>query len=60
VIWTRPDATSTSWSFSAKFGTQGSGDSNLSGPYSVAVSADSLTAWVADFSNNRISIWTQT
>ncbi len=58
-IWTRPDATSTTWSYSAKFGTQGSGDSNLKTPASVFVSADTLTAWVADNGNNRIVIWTR-
>jgi sugar lactone lactonase YvrE len=63
VIWTRGDASSTSWSYSAKFGTfgtDGSGDSNLFNPYSVFVSADALTMWIADRNNDRIAIWTQT
>jgi DNA-binding beta-propeller fold protein YncE len=59
TVWTRPDTSSTTWSFSAKFGTSGSGDSNFSNPQGVFVSADTLTAWVGDTSNNRISIWTR-
>jgi sugar lactone lactonase YvrE len=58
-IWTRPDTASTTWSYSAQFGTSGSGNDNFNGPTGVVVSADSLAAWVADANNNRISIWTQ-
>ena len=58
AVWTRPSTTSTTWSYSAQFGTQGSGDSNFSVPTGVFVSADTLTAWVADSGNNRIAIWT--
>ena len=58
-IWTRPSTSSTSWSYSAKFGTKGDGNSNFSKPVGVSVSADTLTAWVADSGNNRISIWTR-
>ncbi|MFT4041184.1 MAG: NHL repeat-containing protein [Thermomicrobiales bacterium] len=56
-IWTRPDATGTGWAFSTKFGGRGSADSQLSGPIGVWVSADTLTAWVADTNNSRICIW---
>jgi len=59
VIWTRPDGSSTTWSYSTQFGTGGSGDQNFSGPASVVVSTDRLTAWVADTSNNRIAVWTR-
>ena len=59
VIWSRPDAASTTWSYLAKFGTSGSGDSNLSNPTGVWVSGDGLTTWIADFLNNRIAIWSR-
>jgi sugar lactone lactonase YvrE len=59
VIWTRPTVTSTAWTYNTQLGTQGSGDSNLSAPWQVAVSADTLTAWVADTFNSRIVIWTR-
>jgi sugar lactone lactonase YvrE len=59
VIWTRPDATSKTWSYSAQFGTAGSGDDNLGGPAGVFASPDSLTAWVVDGGNDRVVIWTQ-
>jgi DNA-binding beta-propeller fold protein YncE len=39
------------------FGTAGSGGGQLSGPHGVAVSAASGDVAVADFANNRISIW---
>jgi DNA-binding beta-propeller fold protein YncE len=58
VIWTRSD-TSSAWAYSDKFGSAGSGPSNLYIPTGVAVSTDGLTAWVADMGNNRISIWTR-
>jgi DNA-binding beta-propeller fold protein YncE len=59
LIWTRPSISSTTWSNSAQFGSYGSGDSNFSYPRGVVVSADSLTTWVADMINDRISIWTR-
>ena len=59
VIWTRPNVSSTTWSFSAKFGTSGSGDTNFNKPRNVAISSDQLTAWIVDTGNNRVSIWTR-
>jgi DNA-binding beta-propeller fold protein YncE len=59
AIWTRPNTASTTWSSSAQFGSQGTGNDNFSSPFGVSVSADSLTAWIADMNNNRISIWTR-
>jgi DNA-binding beta-propeller fold protein YncE len=58
-IWTRPNTTSKTWSYSAQFGTYGSGNGNFYRPTGVFVSADALTAWVVDPSNDRISIWTK-
>jgi sugar lactone lactonase YvrE len=59
AVWTRPNTSSTTWSYSAQFGTSGSGNDNFTNPTGVVVSADSLTAWIADFGNDRISIWTR-
>ena len=58
-VWTRSSNTSTVWSHSINFGTYGSGETNLSSPRGVAVSTDTLTVWVADTSNSRISVWTR-
>jgi DNA-binding beta-propeller fold protein YncE len=59
AIWTRENAGSTEWSFSAKFGALGSGNDEFSDPFGVAVSSDGLVAWVADTANNRIAVWTR-
>ncbi|MFT4040702.1 MAG: hypothetical protein QM692_21155 [Thermomicrobiales bacterium] len=56
-IWTRPNATSTAWSNATTFGSAGSGGSDFSYPNGVAISEDTLTAWIADTINNRISVW---
>ncbi|MCA9877299.1 MAG: hypothetical protein KC442_05945 [Thermomicrobiales bacterium] len=58
-VWTRPYAGSTDWGNQATFGTQGSGSDQFDDPFDVAVSADGLTAWVADTYNDRISVWTR-
>jgi DNA-binding beta-propeller fold protein YncE len=58
-VWTRPTAGSTAWTNQTTFGTDGVGASNFSTPYGVYASADGLTTYVADYSNNRISIWTR-
>jgi tripartite motif-containing protein 71 len=57
VIWNRPNATSTAWSYLTQFGSEGTGDSQLNNPYSVWVASDGLTAWVADYGNDRIVTW---
>jgi sugar lactone lactonase YvrE len=60
-VWTRPNTTTdaTNWTNQTTFGTDGDGPSNLANPNNVFVSADGLTAWVADYGNNRISVWTR-
>ena len=60
-IWTRPNATSTTWSYSSQLGTgsAGSGNNQLNGPQGTAVSTDNQTVWVADFANDRIAVWKQ-
>lgn len=59
VVWSRVDANATEWNYSTQFGSDGSGDNNFYGPFGVAISADTRTAWVADVNNNRISVWTR-
>lgn len=59
AVWTRPTANSTVWTFSTKFGGHGTGDTEFDFPSDIAISADELTAFVADQGNNRISIWTR-
>ncbi len=58
-VWTRTTNTSTDWSPSYTFGSQGTGDAYFWEPIGVAVSADERTVWVADNRNNRISVWTR-
>jgi len=57
-IWTRPTSSSAEWTNSGTFGSQGSEGDNFNRPNGVAASADGRTIWVADRSNNRISVWT--
>ncbi|MFM9107277.1 MAG: hypothetical protein ACKOWF_11345, partial [Chloroflexota bacterium] len=61
VVWTRPDASSTSWAYETQMGTgtPGSGNTQFTEPVRVFVSADGLTAYMADWGNNRIAIWTR-
>jgi DNA-binding beta-propeller fold protein YncE len=49
--------TAGTWAPSTTFGSYGSGEDELDEPRGVAISADQLTAWVADFGNSRVSIW---
>jgi DNA-binding beta-propeller fold protein YncE len=56
-VWTRPDASSTTWSNATTFGSFGSGASQFANPTGVAVAPDLLTVWVADSGNNRVSVW---
>lgn len=56
-VWSRPDVDSTAWLNVTHFGSLGSGDSNFSNPVSVVLSADKLTAWIADMTNHRVVIW---
>lgn len=48
---------STSGAAIGSFGTAGSGDGQLNQPHGVAVSAATGDVAVADFANNRLSIW---
>jgi sugar lactone lactonase YvrE len=58
-VWTRPDASSTTWSSQATFGSLGSDAAQFDNPSAVALSGDGLTAWIADSYNSRVSIWTR-
>lgn len=56
-VWTRPDARSTDWSPQATFGSIGSSIIHFAYPEGAAITADGLTALIADASNHRISAW---
>jgi DNA-binding beta-propeller fold protein YncE len=55
-VWTRKDDED-SWTNHTEFGTSGSGSAQLQKPMGVALSADERTVLVADFGNNRVSVW---
>ena len=55
-VWTR-SSTGSAWTFQTTFGGFGAGNSQFSGPWGVAVSADTLRVWVADTGNSRVTIW---
>ncbi|MGI9254985.1 MAG: hypothetical protein ACR2J8_14680 [Thermomicrobiales bacterium] len=59
AIWSRPDATSTAWSCTARFGSSGSGDSQFNAPTGVLVSVDGHSAWIADRNNNCVVAWSR-
>lgn len=57
-VWTRPDAAFSAWIMQTAFGGgPGSGPDQFDDPRGIAVTADGLTAWVADAFNHRISVW---
>ena len=56
AVWTKSGG---AWSNLTTFGSQGSGASQFSIPFGVAVAADGQTAWVADTDNHRIAVWTK-
>lgn len=59
AVWSRPSTSSTEWRLQTTFGSRGSGLNQIFYPEAVAVSANGLTAWVADTSNHRIAVWTR-
>jgi len=61
AVWTKSGST---WSHTASFGSRGSSglgqaDGKLNEPSAVAVDAAGTTAWISDYSNSRIVIWTK-
>lgn len=58
-VWTAPTAQSPGWTPISEFGSVGGGFDQFNYPIGVAVSEDSLTAWVADLSNYRVAVWTR-
>jgi DNA-binding beta-propeller fold protein YncE len=58
-VWTRSSAHSTDWANQTTFGSFGSRASEFNLPFDCAVSSDDKTVFVADYNNNRISIWTR-
>jgi DNA-binding beta-propeller fold protein YncE len=59
LVWTRTSSSSTTWTSRGRFGKSGTGANSFTNPMGIAVSADTLNVWVADFYNERISVWTR-
>ncbi|MFM9105830.1 MAG: sulfatase-like hydrolase/transferase [Chloroflexota bacterium] len=59
-IWTRATTGDLNWTAQTTFGSDGSATNQLKTPFGVRIAPDGLSAYVADFSNNRISVWTRT
>lgn len=59
VIWTRPDANSSAWEFTTRFGGANPDDGGFQLVQGVAVSPDGLTAWISDVVNTGVTIWTR-
>jgi 6-phosphogluconolactonase (cycloisomerase 2 family) len=57
AVWKRPDASSTTWTSNAQFGTKGSGPDQFDSIHDLAVTPDEHTVFVADLSNQRVSVW---
>ncbi len=56
-VWTKSGGT---WVNQTTFGGSGSDANRFDGPQGVAVSEDGRTVWVADFGNERVSVWART
>ena len=56
-VWRRSSGGSTDWTHHANFGREGHDTNEFDAPLGVAISSDSKTAFVADASNHRVSIW---
>ncbi|MFT4038869.1 MAG: NHL repeat-containing protein [Thermomicrobiales bacterium] len=41
------------------FAANGSGATTIDGPYGVAITSDTRAVWIADYFNNRVSVWTR-
>ncbi len=58
-VWTRPDTLTQTWTYSTAFGALGDGNGQFSSPRDVAVSEGGKNVYVADASNNRVSVWVE-
>ncbi len=58
IVWKRTDINS-QWVPSTSFGSSGSENDQFSSPESSAISPDGSKLYVADYSNNRVTIWTR-
>ena len=54
-VWTKTGATT--WENQTTFGSVGTGASEFTNPMGVVAAPDGQTAWVADYGNDRISVW---
>jgi len=58
-VWTRPDDGSVAWTNQTTFGSGGGGSGQFRQPINIAASPDTLTVWVTDSINDRVSVWTR-
>ena len=58
-VWERTDANSIDWEYQTTFGSSGSDAGNFREPWAVVASPNTLTVWVAERVNDRISVWTR-
>ncbi len=58
-VWTRPSTSSTAWSHAYNVGSPGAAPNQFTSPNGVAISCDTLTLYVGDSGNSRVSIWTR-
>ncbi|MFT4040668.1 MAG: hypothetical protein QM692_20985 [Thermomicrobiales bacterium] len=58
-VWTRADTATTTWSHASNFGTPGNGNGQLNSPSGVSIAPDTLTLWVTDTLNSRVTVWTR-
>ncbi|MFT4037896.1 MAG: NHL repeat-containing protein [Thermomicrobiales bacterium] len=58
-IWTRPNTSSPTWTNLTTFSGNGTGSGFLDAPADLVLSANELTMWIADFNNDRISVWSR-
>lgn len=56
-VWTRPSASSITWTNQLTFGSEGISASAFAQPRGLKASADGQTVWLADFGNQRVSVW---
>ena len=58
-LWTRPDSTSTTWTYESSFGTYGDGAADFQFPWNVLLADQGCTAFIADGIMSRISVWSR-
>lgn len=55
AVWTRPSASSTTWTYQNKFGST----ADTPDVEGIVVSNDTLTIWATDYTNENVTVWTR-